>query len=213
MKTLRRAALPLVLTLAWTLVAIAAPPPAAQWLAPALSAGPAAAGPAIEAGPAGALPEVPAPMVTDRPPAPATGRLRLPAAGIDARIEPVLVDAQGNMAVPSRPDLVGWYARGPAPGSPGDAMLDGHLDTAAGSAVFGNLSRAAPGNHLTVEWGDGRSYEFVIESVHLYGYDAHPAGLFATDGPPRLSLVTCAGPWDSRLGTYRQRLVVDARLA
>ncbi len=211
MRVLRWTAAPLALTLAWALVGIAGPQRTVRALAPAPTAGAVAGTPAIAAGPA-AAPQ-PAPVLTDSPPPPREGRLRLPAVGVDAPIEPVLVDAKGNMAVPSRPDRVGWFAGGPAPGSPGDAVLDGHLDTVAGPAVFGSLGRAAPGDHLTVQWSDGRTYEFVVESVRLYAYDAHPTGLFATAGPSRLSLITCAGPWDPGLGTYRQRLVVDARLA
>jgi len=210
-KILRAAAAPLVLTLALTLAAIAGPPLAVRELAPAPKAGPVGESAAIAADPAAA--PAPAPVLSDSPPPSNQRRLRLPAAGVDASIEPVLVDAHGNMAVPSRPDRIGWYASGPAPGSPGDAVLDGHLDSAAGPAVFGNLDRVAPGDHLTVQWGDGRTYEFVVDAVHMYGHDAHPAGLFASGGPARLSLITCAGSWDSRLGTYRQRLVVEARLA
>lgn len=184
------------------LEALSAAGPSAPQVAPA---------PAVEAGP---VPDaVAAPTVSDRAAPSWVRRLRLPAAGVDAGIEPVLTDGQGRMAVPSRPDLVGWYAAGPTPGSPGDAVLDGHLDTSQGLAVFGRLSRTAPGDRLTVQWGAGATLEFVVDSVRLYGYDARPEGLFARDGPARLSLITCAGQWDSQRGNYRQRLVVEAHRA
>jgi sortase (surface protein transpeptidase) len=154
------------------------------------------------------------PAVWDQPPAelgPApVGRLQIPNLGIDAPVEPVLVDAQGSMAVPSRPDRVGWYSAGPRPGVAGDAVLDGHLDTAAGSAVFARLGSLHPGAAVLVVWGAGKLLHFTVSSLRLYDFDAHPDGLFATAGPPRISLITCAGRWDAQLGTYRQRLVVEA---
>jgi sortase (surface protein transpeptidase) len=35
-------------------------------------------------------------------------------------------------------------------------------------------------------------------------------GVFATTGPARLTLITCVGYWDPRVGQYSQRLLVDA---
>jgi hypothetical protein len=211
MNVVRRSVPALVLVLASTTLAMLSVLPAA---APGWQPSPALGGDQA------ALPTAsstvaaePATVVDPGPSRPDWRHIRIPAAGVDAEIEPVFVDGRGNMAVPSRSDRVGWYAGGPSPGSPGDAVLDGHLDTAAGSAVFGELHRLKAGDQLIVDWSGGRTYTFIVESVRLYSFDAHPDGLFAADGPTRLSLITCAGPWDARLGTYRQRLVVDAHLA
>ena len=40
--------------------------------------------------------------------------------------------------------------------------------------------------------------------------DLRQPQLFRTDGPPLLTLITCAGPWVGT--TYRDRLVVISRL-
>ncbi len=211
MNVVRRSVPTLMLVLASaTLAMLSGTPPTAPGWEPA----------PVLAGDQGALP-TPSPTVAAEPATivdpglsrPDSAHIRIPAAGVDAEIEAVFVDGRGNMAVPSRPDRVGWYAGGPSPGAPGDAVLDGHLDTAAGSAVFGELHRLKAGDRLVVDWTGGRTYTFIVESVRLYSFDAHPDGLFVADGPARLSLITCAGPWDARLGTYRQRLVVDAHLA
>ena len=58
---------------------------------------------------------------------------------------------------------------------------------------------------------DGVRLRFQVTDRHSYAYTAHPAGLFATAGAPQLSLITCAGAWDTGRKTYRQRLVVNAR--
>jgi len=49
------------------------------------------------------------------------------------------------MAVPSVPSHVAWYSPGPAPGEPGDAVIDGHLDWTTGPAVFWNLGKLHAG--------------------------------------------------------------------
>jgi len=206
MRVVHWAAPLLVAGLAWTLAPLhfAAPP------APL----PAAAAPVWQAEPPAPVPAPP--VVVDAPAAPgppAIGRLRIPSAGVDAAIEAVLVDGGGRMAVPSGPERVGWYAAGPRPGSAGDAVLDGHLDTASGSAVFGRLGSLRAGDAVLVDWGAGESIRFTVASVRVFAYDAHPDGLFANAGPARISLITCTGAWDPRLGTYRQRLVVDAVLS
>ena len=37
-------------------------------------------------------------------------------------------------------------------------------------------------------------------------------GLFATTGPPRLSLITCGGSWDKAKQSFTLRVIVDAHL-
>src|SRR5437899_369427 len=67
-------------------------------------------------------------------------RLRIPILGIDAVVEPVGLVA-GAMDVPVDAGDVGWYRLGPRPGATGNAVIDGHLTSAAGAAVFFSLSR------------------------------------------------------------------------
>jgi hypothetical protein len=144
---------------------------------------------------------------------PLSDRLLIDAIGVDARIEPVGVDPAGNMAAPSSPANVGWYRFGPRPGGPGDAVLDGHLDSTGGPAVFWDLHRLAPGDEIVVAPIAGAPVRFRVTSLRTFSAATRPpAGLFALGGPPRLTLITCAGAWDVKRGTYSQRLVVDAVL-
>ena len=152
----------------------------------------------------------------DNPPAPrpvavAPVRVRIPSVGVDAAVEPVGVTAGLDMATPSHTDATGWYAPGSAPGQPGDAVLDGHLDAQNGApAVFARLAQAHPGARITVALADGTEAHFAVVRVASIDYRTRPAGLFSTDGPARLTLITCSGPWDSAHGIYSERLVVEA---
>jgi sortase (surface protein transpeptidase) len=139
-------------------------------------------------------------------------QLTIPRISVAAHIESVTVDKLGNMDVPSRPTNVAWYSRGPAPGEPGDAVIDGHLDWTTGPAVFWDLSRLLPGDEIDVNAQDGSLVRFTVTDLQEVAYNAHPAGLFDQTGPSRLSLITCAGAWDAGTRNYSQRLIVNADL-
>lgn len=149
------------------------------------------------------------PPAGPRPP----GRLIITKISVDAPVVAVGTDSNGNMAVTNHSWDTGWYDRGPSPGDAGDAVITGHLDWYDTSqAVFFNLHRLAPGDEITVQRLDGVTHRFRVTSVQTVPYNAHPAGLFATSGPPRLSLITCGGTWDRKLGQYTSRVVVDSEL-
>ncbi len=153
----------------------------------------------------------PTPAPTGAPPVAAPVRLTIPKIGLDALVEPVGVDAAGNLAVPSNPADVAWYRQGPAPGHTGDAVIDGHLDWTTGPAVFWHLGELQAGDELDVLSQSGVRLRFIVSDVARYPYASHPPGLFAAGGPAELSLITCAGSWDRSRKTYLERLVVNAR--
>ena len=138
-------------------------------------------------------------------------RLVIERIGVDAPIEPVGLDSLHAMASPMSLDGVGWFSRGPSPGQPGDAVIDGHYGLPATPAVFRNLHALEPGDVIAVIWPDGRRAGFRVTSTAIIDRTAPPpAGLFGSGGAARLSLITCAGGWDQHAATYTQRLIVTA---
>jgi sortase (surface protein transpeptidase) len=117
------------------------------------------------------------------------------------------------MAVPSQPDRVAWYQPGVAPGDPGDALIDGHLDWWTGPAVFWHLANLHPGDQVNVVRADGSQLTFTVDSTITYPWNARTDGLVTNTGTPSISLVTCSGTWDRQRQTYLNRLVVHATLA
>jgi Sortase domain len=138
-------------------------------------------------------------------------RLVIPRIGVDAPIVPVGVDRAGAMAVPPSLDSVGWFNRGPSPGQPGSAVIDGHYG-ASQPAVFRALRLLRPGDEIQVVWPNGRIDSFQVATKETVPLDAHPAGLFTRTGAARLSLITCSGPWIDSSRTYSDRLIVTATL-
>jgi hypothetical protein len=137
----------------------------------------------------------------------------IPRIGVDALIETVGLDVHANVAAPARPQDVGWYRFGPPPGAPGSALLDGHLDWSDGPAVFWKLHLLRPGDELEVAPAGAPRLRFrVVSSATYSAGSAPPARIFATSGPSRLALITCAGEWDEAREIYLDRLVVEATL-
>jgi sortase (surface protein transpeptidase) len=153
----------------------------------------------------------PAPVVVaPDPPGP---RLKIPRLGVNAPIEPVGLDAQHRIAMASSGGRVGWFRESPWPGRPGSAILDGHLTYSSGPAVFADLGRLRAGDLLTLVDAAGQMVAFRVDALERYAPTASPTGLFASSGPARLALITCAGTWNQAAATYSERLVVRATLA
>lgn len=144
--------------------------------------------------------------------APPPVRLLVPRLGIDARVERVGLDRQGNLAAPNGLKDVAWYARGPAPGDPGAAVIDGHLGVRPGQAVFWDLGRIRRGDRIVVTRADGTRVTFVVDGARTYPRNASVPQLFSTDGASQLWLITCSGRWDYGRSTYDDRLIVHARV-
>ncbi len=140
--------------------------------------------------------------------------LRIPKIGVNAAVESVGLDPSGAMATPTTPFRVAWFDGGPLPGQPGNAVIDGHLDSRIyGMAVFWNLGKLVPGDTVEVEMPGQRWLTFVVERVAVYPYDAAPLDqIFGPSDVPHLNLITCSGVFDRSSHNYDRRRVVYTRL-
>jgi sortase (surface protein transpeptidase) len=131
-------------------------------------------------------------------------KLTIPSLGVDAPVEHV-----DFLGVPNDPKNVAWFRSGAAPGQPGTATFDGHLDWTTGRAVFWNLGKLKPGDQILVTGADGQRQRWTVDLVESVSVTSTPpAWLYASDGPPRLSLITCDGTWLGHV--YSNRLLVRA---
>jgi sortase (surface protein transpeptidase) len=138
-------------------------------------------------------------------------RLEIPALEVKATIIPVGVEPNGSMEVPENVATVGWYRFGPTPGSWGSAMLIGHVDSRVqGPGVFFGLSKLPLGERIGVRLAGGSTRVFTVEARRFFAKDELPEDLFAREGPPRLTLVTCGGGFDDRTRSYSHNVIVYA---
>lgn len=181
------------------------PPAAPAASAPVTAQGsPPAAPPTVPVRPA-----VPAPTPERIPPV----RVAVPSAGVDAPVLPVGVAADGQVEIPEDASRVGWYRFGSAPTSEqGSVVLVGHRDSRSqGAGALFRLDRVRPGDRITVTLADRTAVVYRVVERRQYSKQVVPlAQLFDRTGSPRLTLITCAGPYDPQLGGYQDNLVVTA---
>jgi hypothetical protein len=138
-------------------------------------------------------------------------RVRIPAIGTDAGVDPVGLEPSGGMELPDDVSRVGWYEPGPAPGAAGSAVLAGHVDSRTqGAGALFRLRELDVDDEieLTTEDGDQR---WRVVARASYPKQALPIEeLFTWDGPARLVVITCGGEFDAETGSYEENVVVHA---
>ncbi len=142
-------------------------------------------------------------------------RLSIPILRVDAPIENVGIDANGNMATPNRLANVGWYQYGTKIGDVGSAVIAGHVDNSlALPAVFYHLKSLKAGDDIYVTSASGTKLHFVVTAVDDYALaDAPVKEIFDdTSGDRLIRLITCEGTWDKGSYSYDHRIVVTAKL-
>jgi sortase (surface protein transpeptidase) len=139
-------------------------------------------------------------------------RLQIPALGINTRTESVGL-AGSAMGVPADAWDVAWFKLGPRPGLAGNAVVDGHLDTATGPAVFLHLRELRAGDLLYVTDNLGVKRAFRVTDLESYQWNKAPmAQIFGSSIGAHLNLITCNGSWSIQQQNYNQRLVVYSTL-
>ena len=118
----------------------------------------------------------------------------------------------GAMEVPEGIDEVAWYEFGPSPGQAGSAVLAAHVDMAGlGPGVFFELHSLEAGDHITVLFDDASEQTFAVFDAERYlKEDLDNDRIFAREGPPILTLVTCGGGFNPSLRRYDSNVVVYA---
>lgn len=161
--------------------------------------------------------------------------LRIPSLRITASVLGVGLTPKNVMDTPtgSASDPVWrkafWYRGGGIPGDASTATIAGHVDDVLGrAAVFAHLKDLRPGDPIVVhDTRAGVDVDFVVTKTVTYTLrqTSEPAVLaqiygpgpvtgqgpqHSPDGLSHLTLITCAGNWVKRMGTFDQRLAVYA---
>jgi sortase (surface protein transpeptidase) len=139
----------------------------------------------------------------------------IPHIKVQAEIISLGLTSSGAVGVPSlnTPFLTSWYNKGPTPGSPGAAVIFGHVDSAAvGPAVFYRLGNLRPGDLVYVALRNGHTALFRVYSAALYSKAEFPDNtIYSYTSWPSLRLVTCGGDFDYATGHYLANTVVFAQ--
>ena len=144
-------------------------------------------------------------------------RVDIPAIGVHSELLHLGVNADGTIQVPSlrtSADLAAWYKYSATPGQIGTSIIEGHVDTLQGPAVFFRLGALRPGDAIDVTLADGVTAVFRVTGVREFRKSSFPAGtVYSPARFPALRLITCGGAFDYATGHYLSSTVVFASLA
>jgi hypothetical protein len=140
----------------------------------------------------------------------------IPAIGVHSNLLRLGVNANGTIQVPSlytRADEAAWYKYSATPGQIGASVIEGHVDTFAGPAVFFRLGALQPGDRVDVKLADGITAVFRVTGVRKYPKSRFPAKtIYRAKGYAALHLITCGGAFNYATRNYLSSIVVFASL-
>lgn len=168
--------------------------------------------------PAAPTPQVSVPVAPATPQAvvraPAPERLAISSLDVDMPVEAVGVQDTGEMEIPERPSIAGWYRFGKAPAdAEGTTVIAAHVDDREyGVGPLARLREAKEGDEVTVTDADGTVTTYVTESVTYIPRAELPVDdLFTREGPRTLAVITCGGDFDQQTRTYSDNVVLIAK--
>ena len=128
-------------------------------------------------------------------------------------IRPVGTTRNGLLDVPDDIEVAGWWSGGSRLGDPfGSTLVAAHVDSRTqGLGPFASLLEVRAGDRVYV-WSDGLRQTFEVRSLRLRPQGTIGPGsyLHSPEGARRLTLVTCAGPYDAARGGYQNLAVITA---
>jgi hypothetical protein len=141
----------------------------------------------------------------------------IPAIGVRSDLLHLGLNRDGTIQVPSlstAADEAAWYKYSATPGQRGASVIEGHVDTTRGPAVFFRLGALRPGEHIEVRLANGITAVFRVTGIRQYSKANFPAKIiYGSSGYAALHLITCGGPFDYASGHYLSTTVVFASLA
>jgi hypothetical protein len=143
--------------------------------------------------------------------------VRIRAIGVDSTLLHLGLNPDGTIQVPSLQTSAAkaaWYKYSATPGQIGSSVIEGHVDSTRGPAVFFRLGALHPGNTIEVTLADGITAVFRVTGVREYAKARFPARtIYGAADFAALRLITCGGAFDYATGHYLSSTVVFASLA
>jgi len=140
----------------------------------------------------------------------------IPAIGVTSKLLHLGDNPDGTMAVPdldTSASEAAWYKYSATPGQIGPSVIEGHVDSYRGPAVFFRLGALRPGDTVDVRLADGTTAIFRVTGVRQYPKATYPAkDIYGKTNYAALRLITCGGAFDYATGHYLSSIIVYASL-
>src|SRR6202167_323855 len=95
----------------------------------------------------------------------------IPAIGVQSALLRLGLNPDGTLQVPdlsTSADEAAWYKYSVTPGQLGTSVIEGHVDSLLGPAVFYRLGALHPGDRINVRLADGITAAFRVTGVREY---------------------------------------------
>jgi len=140
----------------------------------------------------------------------------IPAIGVDSTLLHLGLNPDGTIQVPSLVTSAAeaaWFKYSATPGQIGTSVIEGHVDSDQGPAVFFRLGALSPGDTIDVTLADGVTAIFRVSGVREYLKSQYPANtIYGQTSYAALRLITCGGVFDNSTRHYLSSTVVFASL-
>lgn len=139
--------------------------------------------------------------------------ISIPILSLSASVESVGLDTQKKMDVPKDPANVAWYNPGFKPGEKGNSVINGHVDSPTGPAVFFRLKELKTGDKIAVIDNQNHKYNFVVKDKKSFPFNQVPLNeIFGPSDRPLLNLITCDGIFDRKSKNYTLRTIIYSEM-
>jgi LPXTG-site transpeptidase (sortase) family protein len=142
--------------------------------------------------------------------------IKIPKIGVSAPVSQLGLEADGSIEEPplSRPNLAGWYKKGPTPGEIGPSVILGHVDAQKKAAVFYDLKKLRPGDKIMVTRADKSVVTFAVQRLQEVQKSNFPNRQVYGEilDYASLRLVTCGGDFNRQTGHYVSNVIAYARM-
>jgi LPXTG-site transpeptidase (sortase) family protein len=135
-------------------------------------------------------------------------RVVVPSIGLDSAAVPAdLVEREGSVTWDVPAHTIGHAQATAGAGSPGNAVLVGHVNSLQLGNVFANLHAVSLGDVVQVYSAD---QQFEYRAVDIRTVPRTAVEVVQPTEQPSLTLITCTGLWLPIVSDYTERLVVRA---
>lgn len=143
--------------------------------------------------------------------------IQIPAINLYSKLLRLGLNSDGTIRVPALPsqaNRAAWYTHSVTAGQIGASVIEGHVDSYQGPAVFFRLGALKPGDIIDVTRADGVTAIFRVTGVREYPKMKFPARkIYGRADYAALRLITCGGAFDSATRHYLSSTVVFASLS
>lgn len=140
-------------------------------------------------------------------------QVSVPAIGVDAPVTVLGLRSDRSLEVPATAHETGWWSGGSVPGTPGPAVIAGHVNLGEAEGVFAHLAELETDDEVQVTLDAGETLRFRVDRVERHAKDSFPTqAVYGRTAGAELRLVTCGGAFDSSSGHYLDNVIAFATL-